>query len=342
MSRRRWAGRCASPTTPIASPCRRRPTAPAAGCGDGVRRHSRHRGRRRHRRRRPDPGRRQCDRRRMGPQPAALAGPTSCRGRPAIAADPAASRRFCPGPALAADHRRHTGGALSGPQIVAGAAAGDAECRATLDRYTDRLARALAAVINMLDPDAIVLGGGLSGIAALYDEVPAAVGRIRLFGRRRHPPAAAACTAIRAGCAARPGCGRRSEAPMTAILCRDCGALAARPTGAPERCAACGSPRLVAPCRAGRAVDRAYRLRRLLRHGREARPAGAGRAAGHRRRRRARRRARLLLCRAALRRALGDADVQGARRLPRRRGDPPGHGEIPRGRARGARPRCGG
>jgi fructokinase len=49
---------------------------------------------------------------------------------------------------------------------------GDAPSRATLERYMQRLARGLAAVINLIDPDAIVLGGGLSGIAALYDRVP--------------------------------------------------------------------------------------------------------------------------------------------------------------------------
>jgi fructokinase len=64
------------------------------------------------------------------------------------------------------------GAALSPAEIVAAAAAGEADCAATLARYADRLARALAGVINLLDPDVIVLGGGLSNIDALYDEVP--------------------------------------------------------------------------------------------------------------------------------------------------------------------------
>src|SRR5205814_1685576 len=72
----------------------------------------------------------------------------------------------------AADHRRHGGAALDGPAIAAAAAAGDAQCRETLDRYAERLARALAGVINILDPDAIVLGGGLSSLRHLYEEVP--------------------------------------------------------------------------------------------------------------------------------------------------------------------------
>lgn len=77
------------------------------------------------------------------------------------------------GPALARDHRDLTGVAWSGEQIVAAAAAGDAACSATLARYEERLARALASVINLLDPDVIVLGGGLSRIERLYETVPA-------------------------------------------------------------------------------------------------------------------------------------------------------------------------
>jgi fructokinase len=79
---------------------------------------------------------------------------------------------FLSGPALIADHRRHTGQSLTTPQIAADAKSGDPACRATLGRYVNRLARGLASVINLIDPDVIVLGGGLSGIAALYDEVP--------------------------------------------------------------------------------------------------------------------------------------------------------------------------
>lgn len=56
--------------------------------------------------------------------------------------------------------------------IAAAAAAGDAAARAAVDRYAGRLAKALASVINLLDPDVIVLGGGLSNIATLYDAVP--------------------------------------------------------------------------------------------------------------------------------------------------------------------------
>ena len=84
---------------------------------------------------------------------------------------------FLSGPGLAADHYRHADRRLSGPEIAAGAVAGDADCRATLERYVDRLARALAHVVNLIDPQAVVLGGGLSGIALLYDDVPRRWGR---------------------------------------------------------------------------------------------------------------------------------------------------------------------
>jgi len=84
---------------------------------------------------------------------------------------------FLSGPSMARDHAAVTGEALDTRAIVEGAAAGDAACDATLARYEDRLARGLAHVINVLDPDAIVLGGGMSNIERLYRNVP------RLWGR---------------------------------------------------------------------------------------------------------------------------------------------------------------
>ncbi len=81
------------------------------------------------------------------------------------------------GPGLAAEHRLVTGEDRSAEAIAAAAARGDAACAATIARYASRLARALAAVINLLDPDVIVLGGGVSRIAALYEQVPAQWGR---------------------------------------------------------------------------------------------------------------------------------------------------------------------
>ena len=79
---------------------------------------------------------------------------------------------FLSGPGLARDHRQATGAVATAEAIVAGAASGDAGCEATLARYEARLARALAHVINLLDPDVIVLGGGLSNLERLYAHVP--------------------------------------------------------------------------------------------------------------------------------------------------------------------------
>jgi fructokinase len=85
------------------------------------------------------------------------------------------------GPGLSADFARATGRELNGPEIAAAAAHGDADAEAALQRHEGRLARALAAVINLLDPEVIVLGGGLSNLQRLYSNLP---GRIRphLFG----------------------------------------------------------------------------------------------------------------------------------------------------------------
>jgi fructokinase len=76
------------------------------------------------------------------------------------------------GPGMQSDHQAATGQMLEPPEIVARAAGGDGGCEATLVRYQARLARALAQVINVLDPDVVVLGGGLSNIDRLYDTVP--------------------------------------------------------------------------------------------------------------------------------------------------------------------------
>ena len=84
---------------------------------------------------------------------------------------------FLSGPGLAADHRRETGQVMEADEIAAAAEMGDPACASSLARYVDRLARGLASVINVIDPDAIVLGGGLSNIEALYEAVPAVWGR---------------------------------------------------------------------------------------------------------------------------------------------------------------------
>ncbi len=91
------------------------------------------------------------------------------------------------GTGLARDHAALHGGSLRGEDIAARAAAGDAACAATLERHAQRLARALAAVINLLDPDVIVLGGGLSRLPHLYDRVPALWGDWVFAGGLREP-----------------------------------------------------------------------------------------------------------------------------------------------------------
>ena len=89
---------------------------------------------------------------------------------------------FLSGPGLAADYEHTTGQTASAHDIVALAAAGDEEANDALRRYEGRLARALAAIINVLDPDVIVLGGGMSNVEHLYDGVPKLWGRF-VFGR---------------------------------------------------------------------------------------------------------------------------------------------------------------
>jgi fructokinase len=82
---------------------------------------------------------------------------------------------FLSGPGMQRDHEIMTGAALSTHEIVARANEGDAAALATLDRYVERLGRALATVINILDPDVVVLGGGMSQIPDLADRAQQAI-----------------------------------------------------------------------------------------------------------------------------------------------------------------------
>ena len=94
------------------------------------------------------------------PGPACYCGSTGC------------IETWLSGPGMSADYLRAGGEQLSAQQIVLQAEQGDTLCRESVSRYCDRLARALAGVINILDPDVIVLGGGMSNIKQLYNEVP--------------------------------------------------------------------------------------------------------------------------------------------------------------------------
>jgi fructokinase len=76
---------------------------------------------------------------------------------------------FLSGPALAHDYGQRSGRQATGEEIAARAAGGEAAALDCLDTYRDRLSRALAAIVNLLDPDVIVLGGGVSNIGRIYD-----------------------------------------------------------------------------------------------------------------------------------------------------------------------------
>jgi len=84
---------------------------------------------------------------------------------------------FLSGPNLARDYRQAGGEEITARQLVSRAQAGEPAALAALARYEDRLARALALVINVLDPDAVVLGGGLSNVDRLYETVAALLPR---------------------------------------------------------------------------------------------------------------------------------------------------------------------
>jgi fructokinase len=81
------------------------------------------------------------------------------------------------GTGFRADHRRRSGQPMEGAAIVQAARRGDRAAAASLYAYADRLARALAMIVNILDPDCFVLGGGMSNVDELYDRLPDLVPR---------------------------------------------------------------------------------------------------------------------------------------------------------------------
>jgi fructokinase len=83
---------------------------------------------------------------------------------------------YISGTGLEADYRRATGGALTGAEIAAAARDGDKQAAAALARYLDRLGRGLAVICNVIDPDVIVLGGGMSNVPELYVRLPDEIG----------------------------------------------------------------------------------------------------------------------------------------------------------------------
>ncbi len=100
------------------------------------------------------------------PRPEELPGPACYCGKQGCI------ETFLAGPSLVVDYRAAGGAEITAQQLVDRAEQGEALAEAALQRYEDRLARALATVINIVDPDAVVLGGGLSNVARLYERLP--------------------------------------------------------------------------------------------------------------------------------------------------------------------------
>ena len=99
--------------------------------------------------------------------------PNELPGQPCYCGKYGCIETFLSGPGMMKLHRAETGEALDSKQIVQRATQGDAICERSMQAYENRLARGLAHVINILDPDVIVLGGGMSNIERLYANVPA-------------------------------------------------------------------------------------------------------------------------------------------------------------------------
>ena len=109
-----------------------------------------------------------------GHNPLPWPSPEESPGPPCYCGQRGCIETWLSGPGLARDHETETGTALTTHEIVAAWTKGEAEARASVDRYVNRLARGLATVINVVDPDVIVLGGGMSNLP----ELPEAVTRV--------------------------------------------------------------------------------------------------------------------------------------------------------------------
>ncbi len=112
-----------------------------------------------------------------GHNPLPWAGDDERPGAPCFCGHCGCIETFLSGPGMERDHLAVAGDRLPAQEIVQRAAGDDPRAEATLLRYERRLAKALASIINVLDPDVIVLGGGLSNTDRLYANVPAQWGR---------------------------------------------------------------------------------------------------------------------------------------------------------------------
>ena len=107
-----------------------------------------------------------------GHNPMPWPGPEEWPGPPCYCGRTGCIETFLSGPGMSRDHTSRTGEKLDAAAIAARAISGDPAADATLTRYERRLAKALASIINVVDPHAIVLGGGLSNVERLYERVP--------------------------------------------------------------------------------------------------------------------------------------------------------------------------
>jgi len=107
-----------------------------------------------------------------GHNPLPWAEPSEHPGPPCWCGRRGCMEKWVSGPGLESDHLQHTGVALSAMAIAANAGAGQAQARASLARHASRLARGLAHVVNIFDPELVVLGGGLSQLDHLYTQLP--------------------------------------------------------------------------------------------------------------------------------------------------------------------------
>jgi predicted NBD/HSP70 family sugar kinase len=134
--------------------------------------------------------------------------------------DDAVRETYLSGPGLARDYAAHGGDpSFDAKQIVTYATQGDALAEAATQRYLDRFGRALSVVINILDPDVVVLGGGMSNIARLYAEGRARVEQY-VFNDELRTQSCRTCTAIPPACAARPNSGLQKTAREVLINTR--------------------------------------------------------------------------------------------------------------------------
>ena len=123
-----------------------------------------------------------------GHNPLPWATPDEQPGPPCYCGKRGCVESWLSGPGFEHDHTERTGITVSGREIVRAAASGDAGATATLARYHDRLSRALASLINVLDPDVVVLGGGMSNLPGLPEATSALLPRhVLAVGARPDP-----------------------------------------------------------------------------------------------------------------------------------------------------------